>query len=213
MVIAVVLASGKVLWRAALENALALSLENPALRRQQMRLLELLSQLSYQEREVVLSSGKKSNFYVDCKQTSLTAEGHFLIGQIFCAVIQSLAPTAQAIGGLTLGADPLASATSTMSFLGSRPLAAFLIRKEAKSHGTEEYLEGIKNLHAGMPVVILEDVVTTGASTIKAIERARAAKLDVLMALALVDRDEGGREKVLEHAPLVSLFTRHDFQS
>lgn len=192
---------------------MALSLENPALRRQQARLLELLSQLSYQEREVVLSSGKTSNFYVDCKQTSLTAEGHFLIGQIFCAVIQALAPTAQAVGGLTLGADPLASATSTMSFLGSRPLAAFLIRKEAKGHGTEEFLEGMANLHAGMPVVILEDVVTTGASTIKAIERARAAKLDVLMALALVDRDEGGRDKVLEHAPLASLFTRHDFLS
>lgn len=192
---------------------MALLLENPALRRDQQRLLELLTELSFQEREVVLSSGKKSNFYIDCKQTSLTAEGHFLIGRLFCAVIQQLAPNAEAIGGLTLGADPLASATSTMSFLGSKPLAAFLIRKEAKGHGTEKFLEGMTNLHPGMPVVILEDVVTTGAATITAIERARAAQLDVVMALALVDRDEGGREAVLAHTPLVSLFTRQDFLS
>ncbi|MCP4446697.1 MAG: orotate phosphoribosyltransferase [Myxococcales bacterium] len=178
-----------------------------------MQLLELLTEKSFQERPVVLSSGRKSNFYIDCKQTSLTAEGHFLIGQIFCAAIEKHAPTAEAIGGLTLGADPLASATATTSYIGGRPLQAFLIRKEAKGHGTEEYLEGMSNLRSGMPVVILEDVVTTGASTIKAIERARAAGLDVVLALALVDRDEGGREKVEEHAPLLSLFTRHDFMA
>ncbi len=190
---------------------MALSLENPALLPQQARLLELLTKLSFQKREVVLSSGKTSNFYIDCKQTSLTAEGHFLIGQLFCSVIASRAAKAEAIGGLTLGADPLASATATMSFLGGHPLAAFLIRKDAKGHGTEQFLEGMSNLRTGMPVVILEDVVTTGASTIKAIERARAAELDVIMALALVDRDEGGREAVEAHTPLVSLFTRHDF--
>src|SRR5690606_15446151 len=167
----------------------------------------LLTELSFQERDVVLSSGKRSNFYIDCKQTSLTAEGHFLIGRLFCAVIQQLAPKAEAIGGLTLGADPLASASSTMSYLGSKPLAAFLIRKEPKAHGTEEFLEGMTNLRPGMPVVILEDVVTTGAATITAIERARAAQLDVIMALALVDRDEGGRDAVLAHTPLASLFT------
>lgn len=160
---------------------------------------------------MTLSSGKKSNFYIDCKQTSLSAEGHFLVGQLFCAVIQTIAPTAEAIGGLTLGADPLASATSTLSFLGGRPLHAFLIRKDPKGHGTDKYLEGMSNLRPGMPVVILEDVVTTGASTIKAIERARSAELDVIHALALVDRDEGGREKVEAHCPLTSLFTRHDF--
>ena len=175
------------------------------------QLLALLTEKSFQEREVVLSSGKKSNFYIDCKQSSLTAEGHFLIGQLFCAAIQKHAPEAQAVGGLTLGADPLASATSMASYIGGRPLAAFLIRKDAKGHGTEQYLEGMSNLTPGMPVVILEDVVTTGASTIKAIERARAAGLNVVLALTLVDRDEGGREAVEEHAPLLALFTRHDF--
>ena len=175
------------------------------------QLLALLAEKSFQKREVVLSSGKKSNFYIDCKQSSLTAQGHFLIGQLFCAAIEAHAPQAEAVGGLTLGADPLASATATCSFIGGRPLQAFLIRKEAKGHGTEEYLEGMSNLRPGMPVVILEDVVTTGASTIKAIQRARAAGLDVVLALTLVDRDEGGREAVEEHAPLLALFTRHDF--
>ncbi len=192
---------------------MAISFDNPTLISQQQLLLRLLTEKSYEEREVVLSSGKKSNFYIDCKQSSLTAEGHFLIGQLFCALIAQRAPKAEAIGGLTLGADPLASATSLCSFLGGHPLHAFLIRKDSKGHGTEQYLEGLSNLRSGMPVVILEDVVTTGASTIKAIERARAAELDVILALALVDRDEGGREKVEEHAPLVSLFTRTDFQS
>lgn len=186
---------------------------NPTLQSQQKRLFDLLAEKSFQEREVVLSSGKKSNFYIDCKQTSLTAEGHFLIGQLFAALIAERAPKAESVGGLTLGADPLASATSLCSFLGGHPLNAFLIRKESKGHGTEQYLEGLSNLRPGMPVVILEDVVTTGASTIKAIERARAAELDVVMALALVDRDEGGREAVEAHAPLLSLFTRHDFLS
>ncbi len=177
------------------------------------QLLALLTQKSFQKREVVLSSGKKSNFYIDCKQSSLTAEGHVLIGQLFCAAIQKHAPEAKAVGGLTLGADPLASATAMASYLGGRPLDAFLIRKEAKGHGTEQYLEGMSNLEAGMPVVILEDVVTTGASTIKAIERARAGGLNVVLALTLVDRDEGGRQAVEEHAPLLALFTRHDFVS
>jgi orotate phosphoribosyltransferase len=192
---------------------MALSFANTTLQSQQQRLLQLLTQQSFQEREVVLSSGKKSNFYIDCKQTSLTAEGHFLIGQLFCAAISERSPQVEAVGGLTLGADPLASATALTSFIGGHPLHAFLIRKDSKGHGTEQYLEGLSNLRSGMPVVILEDVVTTGASTIKAIERAQAAELDVVMALALVDRDEGGREAVEAHAPLVSLFTRHDFLS
>jgi orotate phosphoribosyltransferase len=187
--------------------------ENSVLLSQQNRLLELLTAQSFQEREVVLSSGKRSNFYIDCKQTSLTAEGHFLIGQLFCALIREHASTAEAVGGLTLGADPLSSATSTISFIGGHPLASFLIRKEPKGHGTEQYLEGMSNLRVGMPVVILEDVVTTGASTIRAIERARAAELDVVMALALVDRDEGGRQAIEAHAPLLSVFDRHDFVS
>lgn len=188
-----------------------LEFSTPEHNSQLQELLALLTAQSFQEREVVLSSGKKSNFYIDCKQTSLSAEGHLLIGKLFFAAVRDRAPAVEAIGGLTLGADPLASACSCISAIEGQPLHAFLIRKTPKGHGTEEYLEGMNNLRPGMPVVILEDVVTTGASTIKAIERARAADLDVRFALALVDRDEGGREAVEKHTPLVSLFTRHDF--
>jgi orotate phosphoribosyltransferase len=183
----------------------------PSLRHQRERLLALLRELSFQEREVVLSSGLRSNFYIDCKQVSLHAEGHFLIGQLFRVVIDAVAPRARAVGGLTLGADPLASATSVMSFLAGRPLHSFIVRKEPKGHGTGAWLEGTGNVPPGTPVVILEDVVTTGASTLKAIERARQAELEILHVVALVDRLEGGREAVEAEAPLTALYTRADF--
>lgn len=184
----------------------------PALARQRDRLLELLRTLSFQEREVTLSSGMKSNFYIDCKQVSLDAEGQFLIGQVFRAVIEAVAPEARAIGGLTLGADPLTTATSVMSFLAGRPLDAFLVRKEPKAHGTQQWIEAPARVVAGTPVVVLEDVITTGASTLKAIERARGAGLRVVHALALVDRLEGGKEAIVEtQVPVTSLFTRKDF--
>jgi orotate phosphoribosyltransferase len=141
--------------------------------RHRARLLELLTRLSYEQREVTLSSGLKSNFYIDCKQTVLGAEGHFLVGTLFNRLIQEHAPEVEAVGGLTMGADPLASAVSTMSYLSGRPLQAFYVRKEPKGHGTGQWLEGIKSLRPGMPVAILEDVVTTGGSALKAIVRAR----------------------------------------
>lgn len=187
--------------------------DDPFFVRQRARLLELLRGLSYEEREVTLASGKKSNFYIDCKQTSLTAEGHFLIGQLFRAVIERACPEAQAVGGLTLGADPLASAVSTVSFLAGKPLCAFVVRKEPKGHGTGQWLEGIKNLRPGMPVVILEDVVTTGGSTLKAVSRAREFELDVRHVVALVDREEGGRAAVEAEVPLTALYGRGDFRS
>ncbi|HMG24935.1 MAG TPA: orotate phosphoribosyltransferase [Kofleriaceae bacterium] len=184
--------------------------DRPAFAAKRQRLLELLRTRSFQERQVVLSSGKPSNFYIDCKQVSLDAEGAALIGELFHAVIEELAPEAVAVGGLTLGADPLATATSVMSFLAGRPRAAFIVRKEPKGHGTGQWLESTP-LPAGAPVVILEDVVTTGASTLKAIERARLAGLHVVAALGLVDRLEGGREAVVKETPLTTLFTRRDF--
>ena len=175
------------------------------------RLFSILVEKSFQKREIVLSSGKKSNFYIDCKQSALLAEGHFLIGQLFSQLIYEKAPDVEAVGGLTLGADPLASATATMSYIAGRKLNAFLIRKEPKGHGTDSYLEGVKHLRRGMPVAILEDVITTGSSTIKAIERAKAFELDVKLVLALVDRTEGGRIEVEKRAPVISLFTKDEF--
>jgi orotate phosphoribosyltransferase len=177
---------------------------------QRARLLELLRTRAFQEREVVLSSGLTSNFYIDCKRVSLDAEGALLIGQLFHALIEQLAPTAVAVGGLTMGADPLATATSIVSFQAGHPRAAFLVRKEPKGHGTGQWLESA-GLAPGSPVVILEDVVTTGASTLRAIERARASGLVVLHAIGLVDRLEGGGEAVRAEAPLTTLFTRRDF--
>jgi orotate phosphoribosyltransferase len=184
--------------------------DRPELAAKRDRLLELLRTTAFQEREVVLSSGKTSNFYIDCKQVSLDAEGATLIGELFHALIEELAPAAVAVGGLTLGADPLATATSVVSFQRGRPRAAFLVRKEPKAHGTHQWLESTR-LAAGARVVIVEDVVTTGAATLKAIERARLAGLEVVHAIGLVDRLEGGREAVTREAPLTTLFTRRDF--
>lgn len=186
---------------------------DPTFQHQHKRLLELLTRLSFEQREVVLSSGRTSNFYVDCKQTSLSAEGHFLVGQVSRAVVERVWPEAEAVGGLTMGADPLASATSLVSFIAGKPLHAFYIRKEPKGHGTGQWIEGGKNLRKDMKVVVLEDVVTTGASTLRAIERARGGGLDVLGVIALVDREEGGREAVEAEAPLLALYRKADFMS
>lgn len=185
-------------------------LERPGLAPRRARLLELLRTRAFAEREVTLSSGARSNFYIDCKQVSLDAEGACLIGELFHAVIEEVAPRAAAVGGLTLGADPLATATSIAGWRAGRPRSAFLVRKEPKGHGTNQWVESPR-LPQGAEVVILEDVVTTGAATLKAIERARAAGLVVVHALAIVDRLEGGREAVTKEAPLTALFTRRDF--
>jgi orotate phosphoribosyltransferase len=175
------------------------------------RLLAQMARLSYERREVTLASGQKSDFYIDCKQTVLTAEGHFLVGSLMLGLLRERAAGVEAIGGLTMGADPLASAVSTLSYVSGRPLAAFYVRKEPKGHGTGQWIEGIKSLRPGMPVAILEDVVTTGGSALKAIGRAREFGLEVKLILGLVDREEGGREALEREAPLVTLFRKRDF--
>ncbi|HVR61833.1 MAG TPA: orotate phosphoribosyltransferase [Polyangia bacterium] len=177
------------------------------------RLLALLKRLSYEQREVTLASGLKSNFYIDCKQAVLTAEGHFLVGALFQRILSEQEREVEAIGGVTMGADPLASAVSTVSFIAGRPLAAFYVRKEPKGHGTGQWLEGTKSLRPGMPVAILEDVVTTGGSALKAIARAREHGLRVAVILGIVDREEGGRETLEKEAPLITLFRKRDFVS
>ena len=178
------------------------------------RLLALLTRLSYQRRKVTLSSGKESDFYIDCKRTTLTAEGHYLVGKLLLAEVQRVCPEAQAVGGLTLGADPMVSAVSLTSHLANHPIDGFIIRKEPKGHGTNQWIEGREHWAVGTPVAILEDVVTTGASTLRAIERSTAAGLKVVGTFALVDRQEGGREAVEASGhPLTALFSRTDFIS
>jgi orotate phosphoribosyltransferase len=182
------------------------------LARDRERLLALLTERSFERRKVLLASGKESDFYIDCKRTALLAEGHFLVGRLLFHAVRTHAPDAAGVGGLTLGADPLASAVSLTSYLAGFPLPAFIVRKEPKGHGTGQWVEGLRALGPGARVAILEDVVTTGGSTLKAIERAEAEGLSVAGAFALVDRLEGGREAVEARGQrLFSLYTRRDF--
>jgi orotate phosphoribosyltransferase len=176
------------------------------------RLLELLTRLSYAKKKVVLASGRESDFYIDCKKVVLTAEGHWLTGRLLYELIRHRAPQATGVGGLTMGADPLASAVSLVSHFGAVRLNAFLVRKEPKGHGSGQWVEGLTAFAPGAPVAVVEDVVTTGASAIKAIERARAEGLVPVATFAVVDRQEGGREAIEAMGlPAYSLFTRADF--
>ena len=181
------------------------------------RLLQLLTEKSYQEREVTLASGKTSNFYVDCKQTTLSAEGQLLMGRLHLAEVdkyeQRTGRKVYAVGGLTLGADPIATAISMTSALAGRPIDAFIVRKEPKGHGTGAWLEGCNQFPEGVEVVVVEDVATTGGSALKAVQRVRDAGYRVNLVLGLVDRLEGGREAIeKEDLEFISLYERSDFQ-
>lgn len=176
------------------------------------RLLALLTERSFEKRKVVLASGRESDFYIDCKRTALLGEGHFLIGRLLLAAIRESAPDAAGVGGLTLGADPLASAVAMTSYLGGREFPSFIVRKEPKGHGTGAWIEGRQALTPGAPLALLEDVVTTGGSTLKAAERIEAEGFKVAHVYALVDRLEGGREAIeAKGYRMTSLFTRKDF--
>lgn len=161
------------------------------------RLAALLFQRSYESRQVTLASGKQSDFYLDCKQTTLHPEGLYLAGRFFLDAIRSgKGAKVAAVGGPTLGSDPLAAACAVLSHLDGAPVHAFIIRKEPKGHGTRAWVEGAKHLEAGTRVAIVEDVVTTGGSSIKAADRAKEAGLEVAKIICLVDREEGGAEAV-----------------
>ena len=177
------------------------------------RLKQILIELSYEKRRVTLASGRESDFYFDGKQTTLHAEGGYLVGRIFYETIKDV-EEAEAVGGITLGADPIATATSIAAHLDGRNLHAFIIRKEPKGHGTGQWLEGRKNLPPGAKVVIVEDVVTTGGSSMKAVRRAEEEGLVVLGIVTLVDREEGGRENIeLEGYWLRAIFTKSELVS
>jgi orotate phosphoribosyltransferase len=156
----------------------------------------IIKEMSYEEREVTLASGRKSNFYFDGKQTTLHAKGGLLVGKAFWELIKELDVEVDGVGGLTLGADPIATATSIAAQLDGQDVHAFIIRKEPKGHGTGQWLEGRKNLPPGSKVVIVEDVTTTGGSSLKAVERAVEEGLEVVAVVTLVDREEGAREAI-----------------
>ncbi|MCX7943787.1 MAG: orotate phosphoribosyltransferase [Deltaproteobacteria bacterium] len=179
-----------------------------------IRLLELLKSLSFQRREIILASGRRSNFYIDCKQTALMPEGLYLIGNIFLYMIDEIGEKIDGVAGVTLGGDPLVCATSYASYVVGKNIPALIIRKELKGHGTEVYVEGKKNVPENAKVVILEDVVTTGGSTLKACDRVRQEGLNVAYIMCIVEREEGGKENI-EAAGyrLYSIFRKRDFIS
>ena len=176
------------------------------------RLLALLKEKSYERGEFLLSSGMESDFYIDGKQTTLCAEGSFLIGKTFYQMIRGSEIFIEGIGGLTLGADPIVTAVSLVSYMERNPIHAFIIRKEPKKHGKSAWVEGGGNLDRGAKVAIVDDVVTTAASTLKAIRRAEEEGYVVVKVMALVDREEGGAENLRrEGYELEALYTRKDF--
>ena len=176
------------------------------------RLLELLRERSFARKKVVLASGRESDFFIDCKQTVLTAEGHALTGALLFEALGRLPGKLGAIAGVELGGCPLASAVALVSFQRGAPLDAIYVRKDAKDHGSKRDLEGNTSLPAGAKVAIVEDVVTTGGSTLKAAAKLKAAGYAVVGVAAVVDRLEGGREAIeADGLPLVALYTRRDF--
>ena len=151
-------------------------------------LLELFVTLAYQEGDFTLSSGQKSSYYINGKEVTLKAEGALAIGRL---LLSMLPPNTEGVAGLTLGADPIVSAVSVVSAYENCPIPALIVRKQAKGHGTQAYIEG-PTLPPGATVVVLEDVVTTGKSAMLAVERLQAVGYTVNTILTLVDREQGG---------------------
>ncbi len=175
------------------------------------RLVELLRELSVARRRVTLASGRESDFYVDGRQTTLNAEGAWLVGNL---VFEALDPQVQGLGGLAVGADPISAATAAVSFHRGKPVQAFIVRKKAKDHGIPRHVEGRASLPDGSLVCVIEDTCTSGGSLVRAVELCRAEGLKVVQALTIVDRQEGARERVLEATglDLISLIQRRELE-
>src|SRR5271169_4301957 len=179
------------------------------------RLLAMLAEKSFRLGSFKLSSGGTSDYYIDCRLTTLDAAGALATGETVLEEIRERGWNADAIGGLTIGADPIVVATSVISAQQGSPINGFLVRKAEKGHGTRQRIEGFREI--GARVVIVDDVCTTGASTVQAIEAAREFGFDVAGVLCLVEREEaGGRvnvEKAAAPAPFVALFTAGDVRA
>jgi orotate phosphoribosyltransferase len=167
-------------------------------------LVQLLADRSTRRGDFVLASGRRSSLYIDARLTTMSPEGLALIGPLGLAAIRDGNWSVDAVGGLTLGADPVAYAIAYASALAGTPLRAFTVRKEAKAHGTGQRVEG--PFRSGDRVVIVEDVITTGGSALNAVRAIRDAGGAVAGVLAVVDREEGGRETLeAEGLPVLSL--------
>lgn len=181
--------------------------------RMKARLIELILERTFKFTDTPsfrLASGAVSSFYFNCKPTTLSAEGMYLVGSLMYDLIKARKSwKVKAIGGLTLGADPVANAIAYTSYLKGQPLESFVVRKEPKKHGTMLWVEG--NVSEGDRVIIIEDVVTTGGSAIKAIDRAEKCGLRVAGVIVLIDRQEGGREAIESRGvPVKVLLTREE---
>jgi orotate phosphoribosyltransferase len=157
-------------------------------------LTSLLAERSSKRGHFILASGRESQFYIDARLTTMSPEGLSVIGRLGLAVLRESGWQVDAVGGLTLGADPISYAISHASANTAQPMRAFTVRKEAKTHGTGKLIEG--PFRAGDRVVVIEDVITTGSSALRAIEAVRTNGGIVSGVLAVVDREEGGREKL-----------------
>jgi orotate phosphoribosyltransferase len=173
------------------------------------RLLDLIRTKALEIRSVTLSSGRTSNYYVDCKRVTLSPEGAYLTAKLMLEMIK---PEVAAVGGLTLGADPIVSSIAVLSHLQGRSLPALIVRKEPKKHGTMSFIEG-PALDKGIKVAVVDDVVTSGASLIRSLERLAAEGYQCVQALALLDREEGGREALQEKGyKLETIYSKGDLQ-
>jgi orotate phosphoribosyltransferase len=172
-------------------------------------LRDIIRQKSLRIGDFTLSSGKKSSYYLDCRMTTLDPRGALLIGRLILERIRTHNVRADAIGGLTMGADPIATAVAVVSSLEGAPISAFIVRKEAKGHGTQRSIEGYDG-KPGSRVVVVDDVCTTGDSILKAAEKAEEAGYQVVAAFCVVDREEGGTELIAKRYPFYPLFTAKD---
>jgi orotate phosphoribosyltransferase len=178
------------------------------------KLKELILKVSYREGNFTLASGKKSDFYIDLKPTTLHPDGAYALGRLAVEKIIEAGIPIDAVGGMTLGADPIGTAVSLAAREKGLQWPAFIVRKEPKDHGTSRYVEGTENLRPGARLLVVEDVVTTGGSSLKAIEHLRNAGYVPAAVLTLVDREQGGKE-AFEKAgvPLLSLFSIKEIRS
>lgn len=157
-----------------------------------VELARLVKKLSYREGDFTLASGQKSSFYVDLKATTLHPEGADLVGRAAVALIRERGLSIQGVGGLTLGADPIATSVSLAAYREGLHWPAFIVRKDVKGHGTSKSIEGTENLPSGGSLLVLEDVTTTGGSALQAVERVREAGYRCAGVLTIVDREQGG---------------------
>ena len=172
-------------------------------------LVDLIATRALKRGTFRLASGREASFYLDAKQVVLEARGSMLVGRAILERLQALGPLPDAVGGMSIGADPITSAVVTMAGVEGLPLKGFLVRKEPKDHGTKRYVEG--PVEPGQRVVIVEDVVTTAGSSLVAIDRARDFGLVVERVVVVIDRLAGGREALAARGiPLEALVTIRD---